>query len=432
MTQPDRHLMFLNGDIREKVVEVEEALKGGFRSLRFPPRLEASFLDYFFDKTLKRLRIAILVGVILYALFGIDDRLLLPNFYSKLWLIRFGIVCPIGLFTFAFTFSRYFRKFMQPAVWVAMQVGGLGIIAMIALNPTEVGHYHTVGLILVIMYTFTLVGLRFWYGISWAISVLIAYLCVALPSAVPPAVIVHDVFNIFAAANIGAISSYILERYMRKDFLKSLLLHAEKQELQEAGIKLQELSTIDELTQMANRRQFEVFFHQEWQRALRNQSEISVILFDIDFFKAYNDGYGHQAGDECLRQVAHQIKNCANRAGDLAARYGGEEFIVVLPETDTRSAMAMAERCRAKIQSASMPHGFSPIRGVVTLSAGTATVVPSLEMDKKKVIEAADQALYRAKNEGRNRVMGGRCNELPRNTQLNERVKIASISSGDL
>ncbi|HEU0265208.1 MAG TPA: diguanylate cyclase, partial [Geobacterales bacterium] len=394
--------------------EVETTLRSGFPRLSFTPRLEHAFRDYFFDKSLKRLRIALLTGIIFYALFAIDDLLLLPDLIGKLWLIRFAIVVPFGLLIFLFTFSPLFRRFMQPAVWLAMQVGGLGIIAMIALDPERVGSYHNAGLLLDIMYSFTLVGLRFWYSLSWAATLLTAYLLVSIPSPVPAAVVVHNFFTLFAAANIGAISNYLLERYMRKDFLQTLLLEEEKRELQVAGEKLHALSIIDDLTGIANRRHFELFINQEWQRALRNQTPISLILYDIDFFKPYNDGYGHQAGDTCLRRVAQLIQASIHRPGDLAARYGGEEFVVVLSGVEMYAALALAEKCRQAIEKSAIPHRFAPTGRVVTVSAGVATVTPHGSQDRQELIESADQALYAAKHGGRNQVRSGKPSPISR------------------
>lgn len=222
----------------EIIADVEQTLKGGFRFLQFPARLEETFLDYFYDRTIKRLRVALLTGIILYALFGLDDLLLLPGFIEKTLFIRFAIVCPVGFAVFALTFSPHFKRLMQPAVWLAMQVGGLGIIAIVALDPQQVGRYHNTGLILVVMYTLALVGMRFWYGVTWAITFLCAYLIMAIPGPLPPPLLVHDIFNIVAAINIGAISNYMMERYVRKDFLQTILVEAEKVQLQETGIKL--------------------------------------------------------------------------------------------------------------------------------------------------------------------------------------------------
>jgi diguanylate cyclase (GGDEF)-like protein len=177
-------------------------------------------------------------------------------------------------------------------------------------------------------------------------------------------------------------------------------------QLEAANHQLQLLSLLDGLTGIANRRNFDETLDKEWRRGLRDGHPLSLILIDIDCFKAYNDNYGHQAGDECLKLVAQTIAGMVKRPGDLAARYGGEEFVVVLPETDMKNAALLAEELREKVESGNLPHAFSKVAGVVTLSLGVASALPSRECTPASLIEAADQALYQAKHSGRNRVGG--------------------------
>ncbi|MBI5186479.1 MAG: diguanylate cyclase [Nitrospinae bacterium] len=174
--------------------------------------------------------------------------------------------------------------------------------------------------------------------------------------------------------------------------------------LEAANHQLQLLSALDGLTGIANRRHFDQTFDKEWRRGLRDEFPLSLILTDIDSFKAYNDNYGHQAGDVCLKRVADAISAALKRPGDLVARYGGEEFVVVLPETDKNNAAILAEDIRKKVASQKIPHGFSKAAEVVTLSLGVATAIPSRSHKPAGLIEAADTALYQAKHEGRNQV----------------------------
>jgi diguanylate cyclase (GGDEF)-like protein len=165
-----------------------------------------------------------------------------------------------------------------------------------------------------------------------------------------------------------------------------------------------EKARIDGLTQIANRRRFDEYLLQEWERHLRTQEKLSLLICDVDHFKLYNDHYGHQAGDECLKAVARTIRPCF-RAGDLVARYGGEEFAIVLPKTHQDLAASAAERVRLAMESASIPHAASSVYGRVTLSVGVATIVPQpTGTDARGLIESADRHLYLAKKNGRNRV----------------------------
>lgn len=174
--------------------------------------------------------------------------------------------------------------------------------------------------------------------------------------------------------------------------------------LEEANEKLERLSFLDGLTSIANRRRFDEFLQIEWRRGLRNGHPLSAILVDIDYFKAYNDTYGHESGDETLRKVAGALSATPNRPADLVARYGGEEFVVVLPGTDAGGARYLAERLRAGVEGLGIPHANSAAAPHVTISLGVATAVPRRDASPESLIEAADEALYEAKREGRNRV----------------------------
>ena len=176
------------------------------------------------------------------------------------------------------------------------------------------------------------------------------------------------------------------------------------QQLEAANQQLQRLASVDGLTQIANRRCFDEYFDKEWRRMAREQIPLSLILCDIDFFKNYNDTYGHQAGDECLRQVASAINRVLKRPADLVARYGGEEFAIILPNTTAEGAFQVAETIRLEVKALKIRHLNPPISEYVTLSLGVATAQPCQDGSSQMLIAAADQALYQAKAAGRDRV----------------------------
>jgi len=181
----------------------------------------------------------------------------------------------------------------------------------------------------------------------------------------------------------------------------SLVVLARK--LDVANQELVRLSARDGLTGIANRRLFDECMSREWRRARRNSSSMALLMCDVDHFKAYNDTYGHQAGDDCLRRVAEAIQRCMERAADIAARYGGEEFAVILPETQIGGALFMAEKIRHAIHALHIPHAASPL-GQITLSIGIAALAPGENDEPERLIETADRALYHAKHDGRDRV----------------------------
>ncbi|MBD2177456.1 diguanylate cyclase [Pseudanabaena sp. FACHB-1998] len=171
--------------------------------------------------------------------------------------------------------------------------------------------------------------------------------------------------------------------------------------LRKANLELEKLVNIDGLTQVANRRCFDERIELEWDRLHREQRPLSLLLFDIDYFKRYNDYYGHQAGDDCLTQIAQNIKKTLCRPADLIARYGGEEFAVILPNTDLQGAITVAEQIRMAVKKLSIPHQNSDISDIVTISLGVASLFPSILEAPSLLIKQADVALYRAKQQGR-------------------------------
>lgn len=177
------------------------------------------------------------------------------------------------------------------------------------------------------------------------------------------------------------------------------------QQLEEANQNLQRLAYVDGLTQVVNRRRFDECLYQEWRRLAREKAPLSLIMCDVDFFKLYNDTYGHQAGDKCLQQIAHAISCTVKRSADLVARYGGEEFAVILPNTQAEGAVGLAEEIRARIKNLSIIHKNSQVSKYVTLSLGVASTIPEPKSSPARLVAAADRALYQAKAQGRDRVI---------------------------
>lgn len=174
--------------------------------------------------------------------------------------------------------------------------------------------------------------------------------------------------------------------------------------LEETNDRLRHLSTVDGLTGIPNRRRVIEFLEQEWRRSARDRAWLSVIMIDVDFFKNYNDACGHQAGDDCLWMVANCLKRSLNRPADIVGRYGGEEFVAVVPDTPVDGAVKVAESMRASVEALQVPHPDSEVSEFVTISLGVASCIPSADQDTTVLIGKADEALFQAKDLGRNRV----------------------------
>ncbi|QCT99077.1 sensor domain-containing diguanylate cyclase [Stutzerimonas degradans] len=206
--------------------------------------------------------------------------------------------------------------------------------------------------------------------------------------------VVHVLRN--AAGEVEALVGFMFDISERKQ-TEQQLLQLQKQ--------LEELSYQDGLTGVANRRMFDNRFQMEWSNAQRNSLPLSLILLDIDYFKQYNDHYGHVRGDDCLKSVGQALSGAAVRPRDLLARYGGEEFVLLLPETDAQAAAQVAERCRQLIRGQNIQHAHSQVAPLLTISLGVGTLIPGPFDQPQAFLERVDRLLYKAKHQGRNQAV---------------------------
>lgn len=184
-------------------------------------------------------------------------------------------------------------------------------------------------------------------------------------------------------------------------------LRVSQQQLLDTNLVLQRLMNSDGLTGLSNRRHFDEYLELEWRRATRDQTQLSLLMIDVDYFKAYNDNFGHLEGDEALRQVAKAIRGSSARPSDLPARYGGEEFALVLPNTSPGGARLLAEKLRLTVAGMNIPHIAPAAGSSLTISIGVSTIVPQVGSNCRQLIQEADKGLYAAKNNGRNQVSVG-------------------------
>ncbi|WP_404786820.1 diguanylate cyclase domain-containing protein [Altericista sp. CCNU0014] len=196
---------------------------------------------------------------------------------------------------------------------------------------------------------------------------------------------------------------WLIFRHRLRRFLEE---SQKNRRLETENQQLTRLATLDGLTRIPNRRRFDEHLDAMWRQMVREEDWIAIAIGDVDFFKAYNDTYGHLAGDRCLQQIAETLRQCCYRPLDLVARYGGEEFSIVLPQTNLAGALSLAERLRVAIDTLKIPHSGSEVDGIVTMSFGVAAARPDVNMWADLLLEATDAALYKAKSLGRHQAYG--------------------------
>lgn len=385
--------------------QIEREFRRGLLVLKFSPLIERAFLNFYLKRSIGQMRFAAICGILLYSAFGILDAVIFPEEKGKMWLIRYGLVVPSGIIFLFLTYKLKKDTAVEYLHALLVVLAGLGMLAMIFFAPHEKAYVYLPGLMLVVFYTYSFSALRFYYASLSALIITFLYPVIDIMFiGTEKDFFISNLFFLGTSNLLGMPVAYLLERHVRKDFLLTMLLAFEKRKTERLNVRLRDMSYIDGLTGVPNRRRFEEFLEREWKRAKRTGRPISLLMIDIDFFKDYNDLLGHLQGDECLKKVAQLLADHIREDTDLVARYGGEEFAVVLPETDLKQAVRVAERIRKDIQGECIPHPASKASQCVTVSIGVASFVPRGDLRKEVLIRMADKALYKAKEKGRNRV----------------------------
>lgn len=387
-------------------------LERAWSPLRFPARLEAQFE---LDGAQARLTYFAVVAMIAFVVFNgflLTDYLLAGDVFWLAVKVRMVFFAPFGLALLA-TLSigrawilRAWSTRMKESVIVlsgVLAAACLGYIASASQLATS-QLYHA-GLAVVITYGNLVQRLRFRYAVVFSALVVAIHVVglLTLPS-YNPRLTVPLLVMILASVAFTLMANHALERDERRLYLLTLSQQYVLKQLEDARLRLQTMSRIDALTGLFNRRHFHDYVQEVWHRAQHDGEDVAIVMLDVDHFKLFNDRHGHQAGDDCLVMVGQAIKACLRQPGDMLARFGGEEFIAVLPRTDLGTAQAVAERVRQAVAALRIPHEASSAAAVVTVSVGVASWVVQPGQVVATLLKAADDALYRAKKDGRNRV----------------------------
>jgi diguanylate cyclase (GGDEF)-like protein len=358
--------------------------------LRFPDsELEHQFLLSYRAAARPWVRMSLVVALITVLGFTVIDHWLLvgPRLARPdIW--RFGLQLPLVLIMMGLTTPRLYMRWYQPAIQTAAPLFGLGTVLMaVEATPAQLPLV-AARLLLAAFFFYFMLGLTFQAALRTNLLLIAAYAAAALLGAIAPTVAVYSLWVLLCANFIGGAGCYALEYANRVAFLERR--------------RLAEVATHDGLTGLLNRAALEEQARGLWQHAKLARLPVSVLLIDIDHFKAYNDRYGHQAGDHCLQEVAAAIRSAVRRRPlDVVARYGGEEIAAVLVGGDRDEAAAAAERVRGAVADLGIAHGASTTRAYVTVSIGATTLEPGGSYSHEQAVRLADVALYASKARGR-------------------------------
>jgi diguanylate cyclase (GGDEF)-like protein len=367
-------------------------LRSGFPWLTFEADLEVAFRRSHFDENVSHTRVNLVLAIIVSVAFSAMDSLVLgPELNRIPSLIHILIVIPVLLIGLASSFSQQRHRIYPLLTMVTLTILGLGVATIQIIASAGGVSMLFPCVMLTITFTYFMGGLIFYHAVAANVIVMFSYLALGTALALPGREFGYDALALVAANLFGASVVYMHEKTSRMRFLEACLLR--------------EMVARDGLTGIQNRRMFDQHIARVWQQAVREEERVAVLLVDIDCFKDYNDRYGHQAGDECLRAVAVSLSQCARRPLDFVARYGGEEFAIVLYEASREYVAEVLTRIQRSIAELNIPHEASLVASRLTVSIGAAFVLPAANRTLEGLIQLADEALYKAKEEGRNRVI---------------------------
>lgn len=370
-------------------------LKRGFRDLQFEPALETEYRAYYWRRYLGRTRAVLAAGAVLFVLFALKDLRTLPADVSHITAgIRLLLIVPSILMVIALSYVHALRVWMEALIVGGVFIAMTGLSAAILISASLGSPLPYEGLILVIVFTLFLSGLRFYKASLSTVATVIAYIAAGMVTGMATAGLLQQAYYLISIMLIGMAGAYSLELSMRASFLSENVARSR--------------SLRDPLTLLYNRRAAMDHLDRSWALAFRERQPLAILLIDVDHFKRFNDRYGHVAGDGCLTEVAMILQDRVRRPMDIVARYGGEEFLAVVYGITEQNLVRFCENLRRSVESLAIPHAENLPHPGVTVSIGAAWTIPAPSATIASTVEEADRALYRAKAKGRNRYeLGG-------------------------
>ena len=353
---------------------------------------EEEFQRYYRDRGMTMTRVALGLGVLLVIAVCTMDIVLMPAEFSvKAVPIRILLMLSTFGGALAITFIARWRRWHTPAVTISALVSGIGTILIGAIAARSGVQFVQWAAIFITFYTYLVLGLPFKYSIAGALPIFLTYLTLGVVVGAPMNKLAYGTLFLLFSNLVGMYASFTLERNARQIYRSTQ--------------QLKQLAQIDGLTKIHNRRMLDEYLRRIWKQARRDQVSLALLIIDIDFFKRYNDSYGHQAGDNCLRRVAAVLSESVHRPLDFVARYGGEEFTIVLYGPTAAYVRKFSDDVLARIAKLKIEHEGSAVSPTVSVSIGAAVLSPDTFRSVDDALKFADDALYEAKARGRNKAV---------------------------
>ncbi|HHB1463998.1 TPA: GGDEF domain-containing protein [Acinetobacter baumannii] len=374
----------------------------GLNFVWFPKQLETIYRFQYQNGAAYEFRYRAPIILILYLFLSFGIYQVLPTEQVLSWLSYYSWVGIIVLIAWILSFIKKLNQWFD--YYVGIGSSAAVAITYILINVLENGQdnvlFHA-AMMYAIVIIYGAVGMRFYTAIiaGW-VGGLIGILVSTYLNGDIDWTFLNRTYTF--SSFLGMTLAYATDRQHRENYLQNCMIELNRIELMQQAQQLSLLSQQDALTGLANRRYLDETLDNEWRRALRHETPLTIMMVDIDFFKPYNDSLGHLKGDQCLKDIATAISSIAARSGDLVARYGGEEFLLLFPMTNAQQAKIQAERLMNAIKKIAIVHPCSSVSPYVTISVGVATTIPRLNDSISAFVSRADHALYQAKTNGRN------------------------------
>ncbi len=389
--------------ISDEIKKLEAVDQRGGLRLRFSAQLERQFQIYYAKIFSNYRRASMMIALLVIGAVGFLDIIVFGEHWRTIAMVRYGLGLPFVLIVALIIFSKHYERLQQEIVTHCCLFISFMATTLLLLGPDSAFPLYLSAYLLLALFAGTIARLAFKRAAVVMLLTSLSFNILITCFRPQPLDVIASYNAYFTCCVFMALAAnYYMEMSIRREFVQQKMINLERSQLKKLNAKLQHMATIDPLTRVDNRRKMENNLDAEWRRADRNKTRLSLLMVDIDAFKKYNDGYGHQAGDACLEKVARCIAGSFKRSADSVARYGGEEFVVILPDTESEQAAQLADALCHNVQDLGIKHEFSDAAREITLSIGVATCQPVAQQTPESLVGWADEALYEAKEAGRN------------------------------